>query len=429
MAYRDDIIALGPSHVYPLDGASGTDIVAAQTATLVSIGSGAALSEDVTNAALSNAVGDSVDFPSINDINLATDDRFAVCGWFATDRINPPPKLIYSDGGTTSSVKLVMAFGNNLMLECANTGFIVQVYGPVLQPDRAYHLAVVFESDSFGNQARLYVDGVEYTNAEPAGAAPGGALGLSRSQAALGSPVGTPEVGDLPITLNAPLQGRYNFWAFWGDNANAQLTTTEIREELFEKGAVPGVTISSDTEANMQTALDAIASTTRPDEPLNIRVEAVTGDGDLTLSADSITHDALASIHVQYMGTGTLTWRNTNGSNASIGSTPNGGTIVFVQPQTLTVTVQDVNDQSAIENARVYLTADSGGPLPQGTVIMNELTNASGVATVSFDYSADQPFTGRIRKGSSATYYKTGPVAGTISATPLDLTSFLIRDG
>lgn len=428
MAYRDDIIALGPSYVYPLDGASGTDIVGAQTATLVSIGSGAALTEDVTNSALTNAVGDSVDIPaSLPDLNDA-DDRFAVAGWFATDRVNPPPKTIYSDGGTTSSFKFVMAFGNNLMLECANTGFIVQLYGPALQPGRPYHLCGVFESNTFGDQVRLYVDGVEYTEAEPAGAAPGGALGTGRGQAALGSPVTSPEVGDLPITLNAPLEGRYNFWAFWGDNADAQLTETEIREELFEKGALPGVTISTDTEANMQIALDAIASTARPDEPLNIRVEPVSGGGNLTLTADAITHDALASIHVQYTGTDTLTWRNSNGSNASIGSTPNGGTIVFVQPQTLTVTVQDLVDSSAIEGARVYLTAGAGGPLSEGTVLMNEVTNASGVATVAFDYTGDQPFTGRVRKGSSAPYYKTGPVAGILGSTALDTTVLLIGD-
>lgn len=432
MAYRDDIIALGPSHVYPFDGNNGTDIVGAETATLVGTASSTVLTEDASNSISTNGTTDSVDFPITDDINNATDDRFALCGWFLTDRINPPPKVIYADGGATSSVKFIMAFGNNLMLECegtTGTPFIVQVYGPALQPNRAYHLAAVFESDVFGNQARLYVDGVEYTEAEPAGAAPGEALGVTRGQAALGSPVSAlSEVGNLSVTLGAPVNGQFQFWAFWGDNADAQLTTTEIREELFEKGALPGVTISSDTEANMQTALDAIASSARPDEPLNIRVEAVSGGGNLTLTADAITHDALASIHVQYTGTDTLTWRNSNGSNASIGSTPNGGSIVFVTPQTLTVTVQDLVDSSVIEGARVYLTAGAGGPLPEGTVLMNEVTNASGVATVAFDYTADQPFTGRVRKGSSSPYYKTGPVAGTLGATALDTTVLLIGD-
>ena len=75
----------------------------------------------------------------------------------------------------------------------------------------------------------------------------------------------------------------------------------------------------------------------RGNQPLNIRVEPVNGDIDFTLTADNITHDPLASIHVQYTGTATLTYINSNGSNASIGSTPNGGTINFVTPATLTV--------------------------------------------------------------------------------------------
>ena len=96
------------------------------------------------------------------------------------------------------------------------------------------------------------------------------------------------------------------------DGSDADLTDTEIRETLFELGALAGTTISSGSESAMQTSLDALADTVRGNEPLNIRVEEVTGDGDLTLSADNITHDDLASIHVQYLGSGTLTWQNTN---------------------------------------------------------------------------------------------------------------------
>ena len=53
--------------------------------------------------------------------------------------------------------------------------------------------------------------------------------------------------------------------------------------------------------------------------------------------ADNVTHDPLASVHIQWMGTGTLTYVNTNGSDASIFSTPNGGTVTIVNPAVLTV--------------------------------------------------------------------------------------------
>ena len=92
-------------------------------------------------------------------------------------------------------------------------------------------------------------------------------------------------------------------------------------------------------------------------------LHTVTGDGNLTLNADNITHNQYASIHVQYMGTGTLTWNNTNGSDASIGSTPNGGTITFVESVPVKVTVLDASDFSEIAGARVLLEADTGGPI------------------------------------------------------------------
>ena len=110
--------------------------------------------------------------------------------------------------------------------------------------------------------------------------------------------------------------------------ANAVLTDTEIREVMFEKGAPPDVTITN------QAGLDALADTVRGNAPLCIRVDA---GGPLSLTADNVTFDPLASIHVQWMGTGTLNWTNSNGSNASIGSTPNGGTLNFINPATLTV--------------------------------------------------------------------------------------------
>lgn len=142
-------------------------------------------------------------------------------------------------------------------------------------------------------------------------------------------------MGGENFQLVSPVIGRYAMAAtFTGANVP---TNQEIREDIFEKGCLPGTTITSGTQAVMQTQLDSLAASVRPNEPLNIRIEAVTGDGDLTLTADDITHDPLASVHIQYMGTGTLNYTNTNGADASIGSTPNGGTINFINPASLTV--------------------------------------------------------------------------------------------
>jgi hypothetical protein len=178
----------------------------------------------------------------------------------------------------------------------------------------------------------------------------------------------------------------------------------------------------------MQTALDVYADTVRPDAPLCIRIEAVTGGGDFALDLDNITFDPLASIHVQYTGTDTLTLTNLNGSDASIISTPEGGTVEVVKNVDIDVSCLDASDSSAIESARVYLAAAAGGPLTVGTEVMSVLTNASGLATQTFSFTSDQPVSGRTRKSSSSTYYRTTPISGTITENGLDLTALMVSD-
>lgn len=93
------------------------------------------------------------------------------------------------------------------------------------------------------------------------------------------------------------------------------------------------------------------------------------------------------------------------------------------------VTVKDAVTFDPIQDARVYLTASGGGDLPDGTVILSGLTNSSGVLqTTNFGYTSDQDFTGRVRKATSGTLYKTSPATGTITENGADITVFLIQD-
>ncbi len=333
MAYRDDVSALSPDHTWRFDGdvndseglANGTNVGCSLTASPIT--------EDATNSAQSNGTADSVDLPSTGTINNNAMTRKAVGGWLEVSAIQLPPKSVYREGTTSNQFNLVLWAGNNLMLDIVDGSTVFQAFSDqVLQPNRAYHILAKVEGTGFGDLVELYVDGVLQGSSTALGLVSLASRGTGAP--AFSSPVGTTEVGNATVLLNGLVNGNFAYWATWADKA---LTPTQIREELFEKGALPGTTISADTQVNMQTALDLLADTVRPDEPLNIRIEEVTGGGDLALSADNITHDPLASIHVQYMGTGTLTWTNTNGSNASIGSTPNGGTINFVTPAVLTV--------------------------------------------------------------------------------------------
>lgn len=430
MPYRDDIDALNPDHhwVFETDAndrvgtANGTSSGMAFTAT--------AIAEDSSNSARADARADRITLANQADMNSAALDRRAVGGWFQVDSVQTPPCRVYGEGNQTSFLQIVIGFGNFVMFEIRDAGGVstaLQVISTQdLVADRPYHLLLQYEGSGFGNYFRAFLDGVLIDSVTMGATDLDAHTGVVPTWA---DPNGTVGVGGDTVILVAPNNGDYSHWVSFSGADAAALSTTDVREELFEKGALPGTTISAGTEAAMQTSLDALASSVRGDEPLNIRVETVTGDGDLTLDADDITHDSRASIHVQYMGTGTLTWRNTNGSNASIGSTPNGGAIVFATPQTVRVTVQDAATFAPVSGARVLLEADSGGPLSAGTDILSGTTNGSGVIEdTAFDYSADQPVTGRVRQGTSSPLYKTGSITSTITSTGLNITVLLVSD-
>lgn len=374
MAYRDDVAALSPDHLYRFDG-DVNDSVGTLNGTNTSFTlTGAAICEDATNSAFSNAVGDRVALATSTDVDGAL-DRKAVCGWFQASAIQLPPKSIYREGTVNNQYNIIMWAGNKLMFEVNNAGTVLQAFADnVFSPGRDYHIFTRCEGTGFGNKVELYVDGVKQAVTEPDPAPLGTATLPARAAAEFADPSGTTEVGNASVLLNAPVNGLYAFWATFS-GANAQLTDTEIREELFEKGALADATISAGTQAAMQTSLDALADTARPDAPLCIRVEAVTGDGDVTLTADNITFDALASIHVQYMGSGTLTWINTNGANASIGSTPGGGAINFVTPATLTVSPLIANSEVRIYEAGT--TTEIAGIEVSGTSFAQSINVAS----------------------------------------------------
>jgi len=430
----DDIDDLGANHHWEFDGNSN-DRIGSANGTNTSIGFAASpIAREVTNSAQVNAVGDRISIPTTTDINNSVQDRKAVCGWFLTTAVQLPFTRIYGEGNNTTNFQLTMGFGNIVTLEVRDgASFQIQVYTDrALAPNRAYHLCAIFEGNSYANRVDLFLDGVRQTNAVPADRQPDDASLAARGVAEFADPAGTVGLDGTALVMVAPAQtgtSSFQHWATW-DGAPAVLTDSEVRVDLFERGALADVTISSGTEASMQTALDVYADTLRGDAPVCIEIEAVTGGGDFTLDLDNITFNELASVHVRYNGASdTLTIRNTNGADASIGSAPFGGAIQIVTEQTITVTVLDASTFAAVENARVRLEADTGGPLTAGTVLIaNVLTNASGVASATFDYPGDQPVTGRARKATSSPHYKTGALSGSVTGSGYDATVFLVPD-
>lgn len=325
MAYIDDILTLNPEHVWEFDG-NYTDTVGSSDGTSTGFSNTTGLCEDVVNSVECNSVSDRVVIPQSADIDALATAK-ALGGWLRMSSIQLPPKSIYREGTTGNQYNITMWAGNKIMLDIVSGTNVIQAFSDrVLKPNRIYHVFTKFiGSGEFG----LYIDGLKQTVTEPSNAQSTFASVGTRTAAEFGDPSATTEVGNATVILNGATNGRYNFWSsFFNASANA-LTDTQIRETIFEKGVLPSVTISNQSE------LDALANTLRPDEPLNIRI--ADNGGDLTLQANNITHDPLASIHIQWMGTGVLTYVNNNGSNASIISTPNGGTINAVNPATLNV--------------------------------------------------------------------------------------------
>lgn len=118
------------------------------------------------------------------------------------------------------------------------------------------------------------------------------------------------------------------------------------------------------------------------------------------------------------------------GCTGNISYRTEGATVVLVQdPVTTTVTVQDINTGSPVQNARVYMIAASGGPLAQGTVIIQGLTDVNGQISDTRTLASAQPITGWVRRATTGTLYKQGPIAGTISnVAGLALTVQMIPD-
>lgn len=417
MAYRNDVAALGPDHQWVFDGtsadsigtASGTDSGVDYPATPIS--------EDAASALRSDLTTDRVTIPSTTDINGSMSQK-VVAGWFMFDSIQDPPKRIYGEGDADICFQFTAGWGNNIMLDVYDgANFTVQVFGPSLRPNRAYHLCGVFDGSGGGNEVALYVDGVKQTSSEPSPPSPGVASISARGAIEFGDPAGTSGVGNEVVILNGPENGLWNHWATWSGSV---LTATQIRETLFEKGALPDTTITTGTQSAMQTQVDGLANTTRPDVPLCLRVEPVSGGGNFELSFDNISFDSRASIHVQYTGTDTLTIRQLNGTDVVLVSTPNGGSVVLVTPVSVTVTVKDVATFAPIQGARVRLNDGSSD-------FVNALTDVNGQVTTTYDWTTDVSVTGVARKGSSPAY-KSGSVTGTITKSGLAITVLLVPD-
>lgn len=335
MAYGDN--TLGASHRWRLDGDLADSIGAVLlTGTDISTTT-PAITRDSTNSASTTTTSARAEGAQADDMGALGFDRYAIQGWVMLTSIQGPPCCIYKQGGETAGLSVFLWAGNNVMLQALNPGWVAQIYSDIaLTDNRPYHFFIRYSGNAYRNEVEFYIDGVKQTRTLSGSAPNASAMDIHTGAFSLGRPGSTGRdvpVGSSSVIVVGPVSCRYSQWWTWFGAAAEAITEQQISDDLFAAGAIPDVTIPSGDQLSMQATLDAYASTIRGDAPLCFLVEPVTGDGNLTLSADNITFNTRSSIHVRYEGTGTLTWVNNNGSNASRSS----GNVVLSNPSLLTI--------------------------------------------------------------------------------------------
>lgn len=441
-AYKSLIEALSPDHYWSFDNTYDDDGITGpvRNATSGVVGTqifvSTPIAEDSTHAWELNSVTDRreiADSPNMN-ITISSKER-TICTWVQLNKIQQSLGAIWKEGGGVQNLAFLVGLGNVLMAQLADVAGSrdnVQAISDFrLTPSRPYHILMRYSHLDTVKEFNLYIDGRKQavTDGNPM------TLGIFDSHSGdvtWGDPDNNLETGGTDIAYAGQEDCYLSHFITWSDNSagtNAGgLSDSEILE-LFQRGAIPDDTISSGTESAMQTSLDGTADA-RPDWPLSYRIESPTGGGDLELTLTDKIFDSGITEHVEWRGTGTLTLVRAGTTNLDSSKTfaPNGGTISVEDDVDVTVTVVDINTNAVIEDARVRMTADTGGPLTSGTVILTGLTNASGQITGTLRYSSDQPVDGRVRQGTTSTFYKTQPISATITNEGLDLTVFMTKD-
>jgi hypothetical protein len=96
-----------------------------------------------------------------------------------------------------------------------------------------------------------------------------------------------------------------------------------------------------------------------------------------------------------------------------------GATVaIVIDPVTTLITVIDAITKTALQNVRVLIEADTGGPLTAGVDIISGTTDINGQISDSRTLASNQPIVGRARLSTTlGSLYKTGDIIGTINST------------
>lgn len=160
-----------------------------------------------------------------------------------------------------------------------------------------------------------------------------------------------------------------------------------------------------------------------------IELDTATSYSLTNIKFDGYGADASSSSAIYVSATsGTVTINVLDGGDGPT-YTSAGATVVINNSVNVSIEVLDLETGSPIQDARVYLTASSGGPLSVGTVIISTLTDVNGLAENSgFSFVSAQPVTGVVRKSTGSPFYKEGKIIGTITSAGFSATIPMSKD-
>ena len=274
-----------------------------------------------------------------------------ICGWY-----KPPSgaykvaTVIWEEGGGVNNLYMALGPGNALFFNVADSNgspaFKAQAFADfTLTPGRWYHILGRWEGGNGIGSVELWIDGIK--QAVVAGDIPitDNTFSTHSGDYSYGDADGSLDTGGTDISYSGSNGALYAWWATASTTSNPGsgiFSDTERRVEIFGIGAPATDSLSSDTEANMQIALDAIAPKAYSDVPLALNINRVAGFGDLSLDLDSVTFDSQVSCQVRWLGVAgeelTLVNNGTSNFDPSNIVAPYGGTVVVQNPATLTVT-------------------------------------------------------------------------------------------
>lgn len=210
-------------------------------------------------------------------------------------------------------------------------------------------------------------------------------------------------------------------------NTMVESTSWRTSGQITQNGAILDncvINNSTSTSAIISDSLNNITNTDFNSSGVGHAIEVPSFITNVTLTSNNNTFNGYAATNGS-TGNESIYFRATSGNitlNVPVGGAPSirtDGVIVTIVLGTVTttITVVDFDTLLPIPGARVYLKAAAGGDYAVGTEIINTTTDLNGQVIDTRTMISNQPVDGRVRKSSSAPFYKTSPIVGVISSS------------